>query len=106
GMNMALADARLVATVNSRGMPMLLVYPAMAQGAWADQDWGSAGPACIFAIGVCVAAGKDGIAYPIKTSSLGGTTMADLADPKSNCGKLAAPPVWLTVDAGAVDSCP
>jgi hypothetical protein len=105
-MNMALAGARLVATVDRRGLPTLLVYPAMAQGAWADQDWGSAGPACIFAIGVCVAAGKDGVGYPIKTSSLGGTTVADLADPKGNCGKLAAPPVWLTVDPGAVDSCP
>ena len=54
--------------VNDRGVPTLLVYPEMANGAWADEDWGSAGPACIFPLGICVAAGKDGIAYPIKTS--------------------------------------
>jgi hypothetical protein len=106
GMLMSLANARLVPTFNSRGVPMLLVYPQIATGAWADQDWGSAGPACLFAIGVCVAAGKDGIAYPIKTSNLGGTTVADLADPKANCAKLAARPVWLTVDLGAMDPCP
>jgi hypothetical protein len=46
----------------------------------ADEDWGSSGPACIFSIGVCIASGKDGIAYPIKTANLGGTTPADLAE--------------------------
>jgi len=106
GMSMAMKDAQLVATRNGQGVPTLLVYPQMASGEWADEDWGSAGPACVFAIGVCVAAGKDGIAYPIKTGSLGGTTLADLADPKTNCAKLAAPPVWLTVDPGPVDPCP
>ena len=105
-MSMAMANARLVATFNSRGAPTLLVYPEMDQGRWADQDWGSAGPACLFALDVCVAAGKDGIGYPIKMSNLGGTTPADLANAKSNCAKLAAPPVWLTVDPGAVDPCP
>jgi hypothetical protein len=106
GMNMALKNARLEAKVNDQGVPTLLVFPQMATGAWADEDWGSAGPACIFSIGVCVAAGKDGIAYPIKTASLGGTTLADLANPKANCKKLAAPPVWLTVSPGPVDPCP
>ena len=78
----------------------------MATGAWSDEDWGSAGPACIFSIGVCIAAGKDGIAYPVKTSALGGTTLNDLANPKNNCAKLAAPPVWLTMSPGPVDPCP
>jgi len=82
------------------------VVPDMATGAWSDEDWGSAGPACLFDIGVCVAAGKDGIAYPIKTANLGGTTPADLANPKANCAKLAAPPVWLTMSPGPVDPCP
>ena len=59
-------NATLKAMVNERGVPTLLVYPDMAFGNWSDEDWGSAGPACIFAIGVCVAAGKDGIGYPIK----------------------------------------
>lgn len=103
---MSLSNAKLVATVSERGTPTLLVYPQMATGAWADEDWGSAGPACIFSIGVCIATGKDGLAYPIKTANLGGTTIADLANPKANCAKLAAPPVWLTMSPGPVDPCP
>ena len=106
GMNISLKNARLVAHINDRGRPMLLVFPDMASGQWSDEDWGSAGPACIFSIGVCVAAGKDGIAYPIKTDRLGGTSVADLANPKANCAKLAAPPVWLTMSPGPVDACP
>ncbi|GAC1355548.1 MAG: hypothetical protein NVSMB3_00860 [Acidobacteriaceae bacterium] len=106
GMNVSLKDAKMVPMINAQGVPVLLVFPKMASGAWSDEDWGSAGPACIFSIGVCVATGKDGIAYPIKTSSLGGTTLHDLANAKSNCAKLAAPPVWLTMSPGPVDPCP
>jgi hypothetical protein len=102
----ALTNAKVQTTVNAQGVPMLLVYPAMASGAWSDEDWASAGPACIFAIGVCIATGKDGIAYPIKTANLGGTTLADLANPAANCQKLAAPPVWLTMSPGPVNPCP
>jgi hypothetical protein len=106
GINEALKNARLKASINDRGKPVVLVFPQMARGAWADEDFGSAGPACIFAIGVCIASGKDGLAYPIKTAQLGGTTPADLANPKTNCAKLAAPPVWLTMSPGPVDPCP
>jgi hypothetical protein len=107
GMTMAMKNATLKAVVSDQGTPVLLVFPAMASGEWADEDWGSAGPACIFAIGVCVATGKDGIAYPIKTANLGGTTLADLqTNPKSNCAKLAGLPVWLTMSPGPVDPCP
>jgi hypothetical protein len=106
GMSMALKNAKLTAAVNDQGTPIVLVYPQMASGNWSDEDWGSAGPACIFSIGVCIATGKDGIAYPIKTASLGGTTLKDLAKPKTNCAKLAAPPVWLTMSPGPVDPCP
>lgn len=106
GMNLSLKNAKLVPMVNERGKPVLLVFPDMASGNWSDEDWGSAGPACIFQIGVCIATGKDGIAYPIKTAHLGGTTTADLKNPKANCAKLAAPPVWLTMDPGPVDPCP
>jgi hypothetical protein len=105
-MNMPLGDATFVTNMNERGAPVLLVFPNMATGAWSDEDWGSAGPACIFAIGVCVATGKDGIAYPIRTSNLGGTTVADLGNARANCAKLAAPPVWLTMSPGPVDPCP
>ena len=106
GMSIPLKNAKLVPMISDRGTPVLLVYPQMASGNWSDEDWGAAGPACIFSIGVCIAAGKDGIAYPIKTASLGGTTIADLANAKANCAKLAAPPVWLTMSPGPVDPCP
>ena len=77
GMNMSLENAtvQVAAAVKSRGVPAVQVFPAMATGAWSDEDWGSAGPACIFPIGICIAAGKDGIGYPIKTASLGGTCL-------------------------------
>jgi hypothetical protein len=101
-----LSDARLQATMNEHGTPTVLVFPRMASGNWSDEDWGSAGPACIFAMGVCVAAGKDGIGYPIKAAHLGGTTLADLAHSKTNCKKLAASPAWLTMSPGPVDPCP
>ncbi len=101
-----LKNARLVPFVNDQGVPTLLVFPQMANGNWSDEDWGSAGPACIFSIGVCVATGKDGIAYPIKTSSLGGTTLADLKKPKTNCAKLAARPVVADHESGARRSLP
>jgi hypothetical protein len=106
GMNMSLKNAKVEASISAEGKLSVRVYPEMAQGAWADEDWGSAGPACIFAIGVCVASGKDGIAYPVKTASMGGTTVADLKNPVANCAKLAGAPVWLTVDPGPVNPCP
>jgi len=106
GMNMPLTNAQVVTGVDEQGARFMRVIPDMATGPWSDEDWGSAGPACLFAIGVCVATGKDGIAYPIRTASLGGTTPADLADPKANCAKLAAAPVWLTMSPGPVDPCP
>ena len=91
GMSMALKNARLVTNVNDRGMPVILVFPQMASGNWSDEDWGSAGPACIFPIGVCMAAGKDGIGYPIKTADLGGTTLADLRTRKGTARNLPRP---------------
>jgi hypothetical protein len=106
GMSMSLQAAKVDAGFNERGQIVPRVYPQMATGAWSDEDWGSAGPACLFIIGVCIAAGKDGIAYPVKISKLGGTTLADLKDPKSNCAKLAGPPVWLTMSPGNIDPCP
>lgn len=90
--------------LTANGTP--LVYPQMATGAWSDEDWGSAGPACIFQIGICIAAGKDGIGYPVKSAHLGQTRPADLANRKANCAKLAGPAVWLTMDPGPVDPCP
>ncbi|MGP6158447.1 MAG: hypothetical protein ACLPYS_13240, partial [Vulcanimicrobiaceae bacterium] len=40
-----LTNAKLVTNVSAQGTPVLLVFPQIAQGAWWDQDWGSAGPA-------------------------------------------------------------
>jgi hypothetical protein len=100
------AGARVTTNVNARGEIVPLVFPDMAQGAWADEDLGSSGQACVMAVGVCVIAGKDGIAYPVRMDHMGATTLADLQSPKANCAKLAAPPVWLTVDPGPVDPCP
>jgi len=106
GMSMALTNAKLVPMMSDQGAPTVLVFPQMATGNWSDEDWGSAGPACIMALGVCIAAGKDGIAYPVKMAAMGGTTPKDLTNPKANCAKLAAPPVWLTMSPGPVDPCP
>jgi hypothetical protein len=106
GMSVSLKNAKLRPTVNDQGVPIVLVFPQMASGNWSDEDWGSAGPACIFPINVCIATGKDGIGYPIKTANLGGTTLKDLSNPKTNCAKLAALPVWLTMSPGPVDPCP
>jgi hypothetical protein len=104
--NSVLRNATAKVSVDEKNQAVVLVFPKMATGNWSDEDWGSAGPACIFPIGVCVAAGKDGIGYPIKTANMGRTTLKDLANPKANCKKLAAPPVWLTMSPGPVDPCP
>jgi hypothetical protein len=106
GMNMSLQNAKVEASMSAAGKLSVRVFPDIAQGAWADEDWGAAGPACIFAIGVCVASGKDGIAYPVKATAMGGTTVADLKNSVANCAKLAGAPVWLTVDPGPVNPCP
>jgi hypothetical protein len=105
GMSMALKDGKVVGYMNAQGQAVALVYPAMAQGAWSDEDWGSAGPGCLFAIKVCIATGKDGIAYPIRTTSLGGTTLKS-AGTVANYAKLAAPCAWITLDPGPVPCAP
>ena len=99
-MSMPLQNARITASLNERGQVVSLVYP-MAKGAWADEDWGSAGPACIFALNVCVATGKDGIAYPIDSRHLGQTTAASVGT-ATNYAKLKAPCAWLTMSPGNV----
>jgi hypothetical protein len=105
GMSMAIKDARVVGQINAQGQAVALVYPSMATGAWSDEDWGSAGPACLFAINVCIAAGKDGIGYPIRTTNLGGTTLKT-AGTAANYAKLAAPCAWITLDPGPVSCAP
>jgi hypothetical protein len=104
GMSLSIQDASLVGQINEHGEPVLLIFPKMGSGNCSDEHWGWAGPACLFSIGVCLATGKDGIAYPSKTANLGGTTPTDNA--KANCAELAAPPVWLTMSPGPVDPSP
>jgi hypothetical protein len=103
-MSMSMKGARVVANMNEQGQPVALVYP-MANGPWTDEDWGSAGPACIFALKICIATGKDGIAYPIRTKSLGGTTVTTVGT-AANYAKLAAPCAWLTMAPGNVPCAP
>lgn len=105
GMASPMAIARLVSQVNDQGTPVTLVYPNMASGAWSDEDWGSAGPACLFQIGICVATGKDGIAYPLSVPGFVAST-ADFVGTPENCMELAAKPTWLTMSPGNIDPCP
>lgn len=107
GMNVSLANARVVMQQNAQGKPVKLIYPRLANnGAWNDEDLGSAGGALMEKYGIYVASGKDGIAYPTKIANMGNTLPADFADAHANCGKLAGPPVWLTESPGPVDPCP
>jgi hypothetical protein len=103
----SLKSARVVVNKNRLGKTVRLVYPNVANtGAWWDEDLGSAQGALLEKLGYFVVTGKDGIAYVTKIADLGETKPADLANPKSNCAKLASPPVWLTEDPGPVDACP
>jgi len=91
------------------GQSIPLVYPlanSRQDAAWNDEDFGSAGGTLVEEYGVYLAAGKDGIAYPVRTQNMGDTQPADFANPKANCAKLAAAPVWFTASPGPVDPCP
>jgi hypothetical protein len=106
-MGPSLKNARVAINKNRFGKTVRLVYPNVANtGAWWDEDLGSAQGALLESYGYFVVTGKDGIAYVTNTADLGETKLADLANPKSNCAKLASPPVWLTEDPGPVDACP
>lgn len=104
-MVMSMRGARRVASVDVQsGEAITLVYPNMATGPWTDQDWGSGGPACIFQIGYCVAAGKDGIGYVLPVPGFMGTTAANVGT-VANCQY--AQPAWLTMSPGmGVTPCP
>jgi hypothetical protein len=105
----ALEDARVVTNNDENtGKPVELVYPKLAaqNPAFADEDLGSAGGTLIEPYMLYLAAGKDGIGYVVKAGSMGDTKLADFANMKANCAKLASPPVWLTASPGPVDPCP
>jgi hypothetical protein len=98
-----MVHARLVAKVSAQGQPVTLVYPNMATGNWSDEDFGSAGPACLFQIGICIAAGKDGESFSLPVPGFTGTTAATVGT-VANCQY--AKPAWLTMSPGDVDPCP
>ena len=103
----SMKHARIVKTKNAQGKAVQLVFPQIATpGAWWDEDLGSAQGALLESYGFYIVAGKDGIAYVTKIADLGETKPADFANPTTNCGKLATPPVWLTEDPGPVNACP
>ena len=105
----ALAGAKVVTTKDvNTGKAVQLVYPQVSpqDRAYGDEDLGSAGGTLIEKYMIYLAAGKDGIAYPVNARSMGNTQPADFADMKANCKKLAAPPVWITASPGPVDPCP
>ncbi|MGB7137741.1 MAG: hypothetical protein WBD46_20810, partial [Acidobacteriaceae bacterium] len=106
-MSPSMKNARVVKTKNAQGKAVQLIYPQIATpGAWWDEDLGSAQGALLENYGVYIVAGKDGIAYVTRTADLGETKPADFSNAKSNCAKLASPPVWMTEDPGPVDPCP
>jgi len=105
----SLKDARIVNNIDENtGKPVKLFFPKMqAQDpAYADEDLGSAGGTLIEPFMIYLAAGKDGIGYPVNARNMGNTTPASFANMKANCAKLASPPVWLTASPGPVDPCP
>lgn len=102
GGNMAPAVVKgtLQADISATNQLVTRIYP-MATGAWADEDWGSAGPACIFELDTCVATGKDGIGYPINSVHLGQTTSVTVGT-VPNYNNLRGSCVWLTMSPGNV----
>ncbi len=100
-MTPSMKHARVVKTKNAHGKAVRLFYPSIATpGAWWDEDLGSAQGALLESYGFYIVSGKDGIAYVTKIAGLGKTKPADFANAKTNCAKLASPPVWLTEDPG------
>ncbi len=107
GMGVSLKGAKVVTNKNNLGRPVQLVFPALQNnGAWGDEDLGSGGGTLLATIGVYLASGKDGIAYPTKIANMGDTQPGDFANAQANCDKLAAAPVWLTESPGPVNPCP
>jgi hypothetical protein len=108
GMSMPLSNARVQATKDRRGQPVLLVWPQLSPGARTDQDLGSGGLAYIADLNIVCGGGKDGLLYCLHAGNLGGTKLSDLANAHSNCSKLVGgTPIWATMDPGAgIDPCP
>jgi hypothetical protein len=108
GMSVSLAGSKVVSSIDTKtGIVVPLLYPANpTDEAWNDEDLGSAGCSLIQNYGKLLCAGKDGIGYVLNTANMGNTMPADFANAKTNCAKLASPPIWLTASPGPVDACP
>jgi hypothetical protein len=108
GMSMSLANARVQATKNRRGQPVLLVWPQLSAQGRTDQDLGSGGLAYISDLNIVCGGGKDGLLYCLRADDMGGTKPSDFANAQANCNKLiGATPVWATMDPGNdISPCP
>jgi hypothetical protein len=108
GMSVSMANARVEATKNKQGKPVLLVWPELSPQSRNDQDLGSAGLAFIAELNIVCGGGKDGLMYCLHADNMGGTKPSDLANAKANCAKLVGgTPVWATMDPGQnIDPCP
>jgi hypothetical protein len=106
-MPLSAKKTRTVKSVDAAGKVTMLVYPTNpTDPAWSDEDFGSAGGTLVEAYGVYLAAGKDGIGYPVNSAALGHTQPVDFGNAKANCAKLKAAPVWIAASPGPVDPCP
>jgi hypothetical protein len=90
------------------GRVIPLIYPAAnpTDPAWGNQDLGSGGCTYVAAYKKPACGGKDGLLYVVNADNMGNTVPADFAQPKTNCTRLATPPVWFTASPGPVDPCP
>ncbi len=70
-------------------------FDAAGAKGWDDMDLGSGGPGML-PNAVLIGAGKDGIAYSLKTKAMGSTRPSDLETPAGNYAKLSAPAVFST----------
>jgi outer membrane protein assembly factor BamB len=85
-----------------------LLRMGMVSGEWADMDLGSAGITYLASLDLLAGAGKDGILYAAKSSSLGRTMPGDLtpANNQANYGKLAFRPIFFTYYPPDLDPAP
>jgi hypothetical protein len=97
-------NLRHIARLAQRGM----LRTGMAADEWGDMDLGSGGIAYIPKHDFLVAAGKDGVLYATKASSMGKTKPLDL-DParnQANYAKLAFRPIFFTYFSPDLDPAP
>jgi hypothetical protein len=108
GMSVSVANTKVRRSMDPKtGVTVPLLIPVNPNDAgWNDEDLGSGGCTLVKSFKLLICGGKDGIGYVAGTADMGNTMPADFANPKTNCAKLASPPVWLAASPGPVDPCP